>query len=71
MTSGGGRTVRAKVPDFETPALSVTVIVKLTVPSAGGVPVKTPPLLRLKNAGKPAADHAKTPLPPVAAIVTE
>ena len=33
------------------PALSVTLMVKLNVPCAVGVPLMTPPLLRLSPAG--------------------
>ncbi len=51
---------------------SVTRIVKLDVPDAVGLPLITPPLLRLKPAGRlpETRDHVYGVFPPLAASVT-
>jgi hypothetical protein len=67
MTSAG-LTGSVNDPLRMAPASSVTVTVNETGPAAGGIPVKTPAGLRLNQAGRPVADHAK-PVPPTALAV--
>ena len=60
------------VADWEPPTLeSVTLTVKVDVPTAVGVPVIAPALLRVRPAGRdPAlAVNVSVPAPPVTAIV--
>ena len=55
------------------PAASVTLTVKLNVPAAVGVPLKTPAELKLKPPGTDPelTDHVSVPVPPVVAKVCE
>jgi hypothetical protein len=65
--------VRLKLLVEEADTLSVTFNVKLTGPAAGGVPLNTPALVMLSQAGKvePLSEKVRVPVPPVAAIVWE
>ena len=73
MERDGEAGVMVRVNAFVADALflSVTCTVKLAVPVAVGVPLRTPPLLKLNPAGKlpDASDQLYGVVPPVAANV--
>ena len=67
----GELTARLTARFVEKLLASVTCTVKLAVPAAVGVPLRTPPLLKLNPAGKlpDASDQLYGVVPPVAAKV--
>ena len=52
-------------------AVSVTVTVKLTEPTVGGVPVNNPAALSVSHEGSPVAVQLYVPVPPVAMSCSE